>query len=118
MHEIDIVQPVGKLDKSNMDKQVEEIQDVLKQFNFVTKHGSEGQIFRLINTLKTNIPRMLNDMAILISSQTSSRLVFEESNIISMIESLGSITVKASPFGNRYKMFAFFINDKYFTRST
>ena len=98
MHEIDIVQPVGKLDKLNMDKQVEEIQDVLKQFNFVTKHGSEGQIFRLINTLKTNIPLMLNDMAILISSQTSSRLVFEESNIISMIESLGSITVKTSPF--------------------
>jgi hypothetical protein len=98
MHEIDSAKPGSKLDKSTVAKQVEEIQDALKQFNFVTKHGSEGQIFRLINRMKTNVPRMFNDMTILISSQASSRLVFEESNILSMIELLGSITVKTSPF--------------------
>ena len=96
-HEIESAKPVAKLDKSNVDMQVEEIHDVFKQFNFVTKYGSERQIFRLIGTLKTNIPRMFSDMAILISSQTSSKLIFEESNILSMIESLGSITIKTSP---------------------
>jgi len=98
MDEIDAAKPGSKLDKSTVDKQVEEIQDVFKQFNLVTKHGLEGQIFRLINTMKTKVPRMFNDMKILISSEASSRLVFEESNILSMIESLGSITVKTSPF--------------------
>ena len=98
MHEIDAAKPSSKLDKSTVDKQVEEIQDVLKQFNFVTKHGSEGQIFRLINRMKTNVPRMFNDMTILISSQASSRLVFEESNILS----LGSITVKTSPLDVKF----------------
>jgi hypothetical protein len=102
MHEIDAAKPGSKLDKSTVDKQVEEIQDVLKQFNFVTKHGSSGQIFRLINRIKTNVPRMFNDMTILISSQASSKLVFEESNILSMIESLGSITVKTSPFDVKF----------------
>jgi hypothetical protein len=97
LHEIESAKPVAKLDKSNVDMQVEEIHDVFKQFNFVTKYGSERQIFRLIGTLKTNIPRMFSDMAILISSQTSSKLIFEESNILSMIESLGSITIKTSP---------------------
>ena len=90
------------MDKLTVDKQVEEIQDVLKQFNFVTKHGSEGQIFRLINRMKTNVPLMFNDMTILISYQTSSRFAFEESNIQSLIESLGSITVKTSPFDVKF----------------
>ena len=102
MHEIDAAKPGSKLDKLTVDKQVEEIQDVLKQFNFVTKHGSEDQIFRLINTMKTNVPRMFNDMTILISSQASSRLLFEESNILSMFESLGSITVKTNPFDVKF----------------
>lgn len=53
MHEINAAKPGKKLDKLTVDKQIEEIQDVLKQFNFVTKHGSEGQIFRLINRMKT-----------------------------------------------------------------
>jgi len=102
MHEIDAAKPGSKLDKSTVDKQVEEIQDVLKQFNFVTKNGSEDQIFRFINTMKTNVPRMINDMPILMSSQASSRLVFEESNIISMIESFGSITVKTNQFDVKF----------------
>jgi hypothetical protein len=54
------------------------------RFSLNAKHGSDGQIVRLIQTFKANIPRMLNDMTILISSQVSSRLVFEESNILSI----------------------------------
>lgn len=47
MHEIDAAEAASKMDKLTVDKQVEEIQDILEQFNFVTKHGSEGQIFVL-----------------------------------------------------------------------
>jgi hypothetical protein len=58
MHEIDAAKPGSKLDKSTVDKQVEEIQDVLKQFNFVTKHGSEGQ--STFDIILTGTPVYLN----------------------------------------------------------
>jgi hypothetical protein len=50
--------------------------DISQKFDFVTKHGSEKQIFRLIKTLETGLSRKSEDLEKLISSLNVPQLLF------------------------------------------
>jgi hypothetical protein len=51
-----------------VEQYMSDIQDISHKFDFVTKHGSEKQIFRLIKTLETGLSRKSEDLEKLISS--------------------------------------------------
>jgi DNA-binding beta-propeller fold protein YncE len=80
-----------------------DIQDTSRKFDFVTKHGSEKQIFRLIKTLETGLFRNSEDLEKLISSLTYPQLVFKESNLLSKMETIGSATIETSPSDMNYQ---------------
>ena len=73
-----------------------DIQDISHKFKFVAKHGSEKQIFRFIKTLEIGLSRKSEDLKKLISSLTLPQLVFKESNLLSKMESIGSVTIETS----------------------
>jgi hypothetical protein len=76
-----------------------DIQDISHKFDFVTKHGSEKQIFRFMKTLETGLSRKSEDLEKLISSLTLPQLVFKES----MIETIGSVTIETNPSDMNYQ---------------
>ena len=86
-----------------VEKYMSDIQDISHKFDFVTKHGSEKQIFRLIKTLETGLSRKSEDLEKLISSLTLPQLVFKESNVLSMMETIGSVTIETSPSDMNYQ---------------
>jgi hypothetical protein len=51
-------------------KYMPDIQDISHKFDFITKNGSEKQIFRLIKTLETGLSQKSEDLEKLISSLT------------------------------------------------
>jgi DNA-binding beta-propeller fold protein YncE len=73
-----------------------DIQDVSDKFDFVAKHGSEKQIFRYIKTLETDLSRKSEDLEKLISSLTFSQLMLKESNLLSVIKTIGSVTIETN----------------------
>ena len=86
-----------------VEQYMSDIQDISHKFDFVTKHGSEKQIFRLIKTLETGLSRKSEDLEKLISSLTFPQLVFKESNILSMMKTIGSVTIDTSPSDMNYQ---------------
>ena len=86
-----------------VEQYMSDIQDISHKFDFVTKHGSEKQIFRLIKTLETGLSQKSEDLEKLISSLTFSQLVFKESNVLSMMETIGSVTIETSPSDMNYQ---------------
>jgi len=80
-----------------------DIQDISHKFDFITKNGSEKQIFRLIKTLETGLSQKSEDLEKLISSLTFPQLVFKESNVLSMMETIGSVTIETSPSDMNYQ---------------
>ena len=86
-----------------VEKYMSDIQNISYKFYFVTKHGSEKQIFRLIKTLEAGLSRKSEDMGKLISSLTLPQLVFKESNVLSMMETIGSVTIETSPSDMNYQ---------------
>jgi DNA-binding beta-propeller fold protein YncE len=80
-----------------------DIQDISHKFDFITKNGSEKQIFRLIKTLETGLPRKSEDLEKLISSLTFPQLVFKESNLLSKMETIGSVSIETSPSDMNYQ---------------
>jgi hypothetical protein len=74
-----------------VEKYMSDIQDISYKLYFLTKHGSEKQIFRLIKTLETGLPQKSEDLEKLISSLTFPQLVFKESNLLSKMETIGSV---------------------------
>jgi DNA-binding beta-propeller fold protein YncE len=80
-----------------------DIQDISHKFDFITKNGSEKQIFRLIKSLETGLSQKSEDLEKLISSLTFSQLVFKESNLLSKMETIGSITIETSPCDMNYQ---------------
>ena len=80
-----------------------DIQDISHKFDFITKNGSEKQIFRLIKTLETGLSQKSEDLEKLISSLTLLQLVFKESNVLSMMETIGSVTIETSPSDMKYQ---------------
>jgi septation ring formation regulator EzrA len=72
-----------------VDKYISNIQDISHKFDFIAKNVSEKQIFRLINTLETDLSQQSEDLEKLISSLTFPQLVFKESNVLSMMETIG-----------------------------
>jgi DNA-binding beta-propeller fold protein YncE len=80
-----------------------DIQDISHKFDFVSKHGSEKQIFRLIKTLETGLSRKSEDLEKLISSLTFPQLVFKESNLLSKMETIGSVSIETSPSDMNYQ---------------
>ena len=86
-----------------IDKYISNIQDISHKFDFITKNGSEKQIFRLIKTLETGLSRKSEDLEKLISSLTFPQLVFKESNLLSKMETIGSVTIETSPSDMNYQ---------------
>jgi DNA-binding beta-propeller fold protein YncE len=79
-----------------VEKYMSDIQDISHKFDFITKNGSEKQIFRLIKTLETGLSRKSEDLEKLILSLTFPQLVFKESNLLSKMETIGSVTIETS----------------------
>ena len=86
-----------------VEKYMSDIQDISHKFDFITKNGSKKQIFRLIKTLETGLPRKSEDLEKLISSLTLTQLVFKESNVLSMMETIGSVTIETSSSDMKYQ---------------
>ena len=86
-----------------VEKYMSDIQDISHKFDFITKNGSEKQIFRLIKTLETGLSQKSEDLEKLISSLTFPQLVFKESNVLSMMETIGSVTIETSPSDMNYQ---------------
>ena len=86
-----------------VEKSMSDIQDISHKFDFITKHGSEKQIFRLIKTLETGLSQKSEDLEKLISSLTFSHLAFKESNVLSMMETIGYVTIETSPSDMNYQ---------------
>ena len=86
-----------------VEKYISNIQDISHKFDFITKNGSEKQIFRLIKTLETDLSRKSEDLEKLISSLTFPQLVFKESNLLSKMETIGSVTIETSPSDMKYQ---------------
>ena len=86
-----------------VEKYMSDIQDISHKFDFITKHGSEKQIFRLIKTLETGLSQKSEDLEKLISSLTFSQLAFKESNVLSMMETIGYVTIETSPSDMNYQ---------------
>ena len=86
-----------------VEKYMSDIQDISHKFDFITKNGSEKQIFRLIKTLETGLSQKSEDLEKLIASQTFPQLVFKESNLLSKMETIGSVTIETSPSDMNYQ---------------
>ena len=86
-----------------VEKYMSDIQDISHKFDFITKNGSEKQIFRLIKTLETGLSQKSEDLEKLISSLTFPQLVFKESNLLSKMETIGSVTIETSPSDMNYQ---------------
>ncbi|CAC5411856.1 unnamed protein product [Mytilus coruscus] len=70
------------------------IQNIAEQFEFVSKHGSESQIFMLINNIKEELNCHANDFHQLLSSQKDLSVSFKESDLLSFMKSFGSVEIK------------------------
>ena len=57
----------------------------------------------MIKTLETGLPRKSEDLEKLISSLTVPQLVFKESNLLSMMETIASVTIETSPSDMNYQ---------------
>jgi DNA-binding beta-propeller fold protein YncE len=86
-----------------VEKYMSDIQDISHKFDFITKNGSEKQIFRSIKTLETGLSQKSEDLEKLISSLTFPKLVFKESNLVSKMETIGSVTIETSPSDMNYQ---------------
>jgi hypothetical protein len=86
-----------------VEKYMSDIQDISHKFDFITKNGSEKQIFRLIKTLEAGLSQKSEDLEKLISSLTFPQLVFKESNLLSKMETIGSVTIETSPSDMNYQ---------------
>ena len=86
-----------------VEKDMTDIQDISHKFDFITKNGSEKQIFRLMKTLETGLSRKSEDLEKLISSLTFPQLVFKESNLLLKMETIGSVTIETSPSDMNYQ---------------
>ena len=86
-----------------VEQYMSDIQGISHKFDFVTKHGSEKQIFRLIKTLETGLSQKSEDLEKLISSLTFPQLVFKESKLLSKMETIGSVTIETSPSDMNYQ---------------
>ena len=86
-----------------VDKYISNIQDISHKFDFITKNGSEKQIFRLIKTLETGLSQKSEDLEKQISSLTFPQLVFKELNLLSKMETIGSVTIETSPSDMKYQ---------------
>lgn len=67
------------------------VENVWKQVDFYTKHGSESQLFLLLNTLKSDISRQASGLQTLMPCLNTNNISFEPSNIIEVMQSLGSV---------------------------
>ena len=86
-----------------VEKYMSDIQDISHKFDFITKNGSDKQIFRLIKTMDTGLSQKSEDLKKLISSLTFPQLVFKESNLLSKMKTFGSVTIETSSSAMNYE---------------
>ncbi|CAG2246528.1 unnamed protein product [Mytilus edulis] len=79
------------------------IQLVSEQFESVSNHGSESQIFMLMNNTKEELNCSANDFQKLLSSQKDVSLSFKESNLLAVLKLFGSVEIKEASIDIKYK---------------
>ncbi|VDI04369.1 Hypothetical predicted protein [Mytilus galloprovincialis] len=92
----------------NLDKicnQKQKIQNITEQFKSVSKHGSESQIFMLINNVKEELNCSAIDFQELMSAQKDVSLSFKEFDSQAIMKSFGSVEIKEAFPNINYKPF-------------
>ncbi|XP_076108918.1 uncharacterized protein LOC143076912 isoform X2 [Mytilus galloprovincialis] len=92
----------------NLDKisdQKQKIQNITEQFESVSKHGSESQIFMLIYNVKEELNCSANDFQELMSAQKDVSLSFEVFDSQAIMKSFGSVEIKETSLDINYKPF-------------
>ncbi|CAC5411468.1 unnamed protein product [Mytilus coruscus] len=88
---------------SEADKRQHVIQNICEQVDFVTKHGSESQLFIFLNTVKSDISRQAVSLQDLIPSLETNEIGFESSNLISVMKTFGSLKKSSIPCTVNYQ---------------
>ncbi|CAC5411467.1 unnamed protein product [Mytilus coruscus] len=83
-------------DLCESDKRQHDIKDMWQRINFFTEHGSESQLFIHMNTVKSDISKQVSNFQDLVPRLETFDINFEATDLISVINSLGSIKVKSS----------------------
>ncbi|CAG2199870.1 unnamed protein product [Mytilus edulis] len=68
----------------------------------MTKHGSDNQIFRMLQNKKEELNKQVKAIQDVFESKTASSITFEKSNLLSLLKSFGSITVKQRHSNNEH----------------
>ncbi|VDI72364.1 blast:Transcription intermediary factor 1-beta [Mytilus galloprovincialis] len=76
---------------------------ISEQLEFLTKHGSESQVFLLLDTIRVDISKQENDFQMLVPSYECIDFNFKASEIQSALNSLGSVEIKSVPCSIAHK---------------
>ncbi|XP_052075317.1 tripartite motif-containing protein 45-like [Mytilus californianus] len=95
----------AKVDLKKICDRKKQIRNISEQFESVSKHGSESQIFMLINNIKEELNGRVNEFPKFLSSQKAASLLYKESDLLSVMNSFGSVEIKETPFDIKYKPF-------------
>ncbi|VDI51471.1 Hypothetical predicted protein, partial [Mytilus galloprovincialis] len=109
MSEIDTIHTdLSNEAKDNLEKicdRRKKIQNITEQFESVSKHGTESQIFMLMNNIKEELNCSANDFQELLSSQKDVSLSFKEFDSQAIMKSFGSVEIKEASLDINYKPF-------------
>ncbi|CAG2195700.1 unnamed protein product [Mytilus edulis] len=95
-----------------IDQQAEHINEMCNQYEYLEKNGSESDLFVVLNYNAKNIAKNLEDLKVALMSRAQTEVSFRKSNLISEINSLGTITVDS------INEEGFYINETGFTADT
>lgn len=95
-----------------IDQQAEHINEMCNQYEYLEKNGSESDLFVVLNSNAKNIAKNLEDLKVALMSRAQTEVSFRKSNLISEINSLGTITVDS------INEEGFYINETGFTADT
>lgn len=89
-------------DLLKLDNGKKTVQCIFDQFESMTKHGSDNQIFRMLQNKKEELNKQVKAIQDVFESKTASSITFEKSNLLSLLKSFGSITVKQRHSNNEH----------------
>lgn len=90
-------------DETEIKKSLEQIEEYLKQLNFIVENGSNQHVFILLHELQPKIAKEQRNLETLLSNLSNVvRLVHKESTDILDIKSIGSIELEISNVQVKY----------------
>ncbi|XP_052083856.1 tripartite motif-containing protein 45-like [Mytilus californianus] len=76
-----------------IDQQTEHVNEMCNQYEFLEKNGTESDLFVVLNSNSKSIAKSLEDLKVALKSREQTEVSFQKSNLLSVINSLGTITV-------------------------